>query len=103
MFNTNPLSRRSVLTGWADNPWVLGAYANATPGHYGARADLAKPLAERLFLAGEAVAGSYKMLCHGAYMSGEVVAAVYEDHRFARERNEDTPETWFRREIIELA
>ena len=33
-----------------------------------------KPLAERLFFAGEAVAGPYKMLCSGAYMSGEVVA-----------------------------
>ena len=62
------------LTGWADNPWTLGAYAAATPGHYGARADLAKPLAERLFFAGEAVAGPYIMLCSGAYMSGETVA-----------------------------
>jgi monoamine oxidase len=74
MFNTNPLSRRSVLTGWAHNPWTLGAYTAATPGHYGARADLAEPLGERLFFAGEAVAGPYKMLCSGAYMSGEVVA-----------------------------
>ena len=62
------------LTGWANNPGTLGAYAAATPGHYVARADLAKPLAEQLFFAGEAVAGPYKMLCSGAYMSGEVVA-----------------------------
>jgi monoamine oxidase len=62
------------LTGWAHDPWTLGAYAAATPSHYGARADLEKPLAERLFFAGEAVAGPYKMLCSGAYMSGEVVA-----------------------------
>ncbi len=62
------------LTGWGLNPWTLGAYAAAIPGHYGARADLAKPLAERLFFAGEAVAGPYKMLCSGAYMSGEAVA-----------------------------
>ena len=62
------------LTGWAENPWTLGAYAAATPGHYGARADLAKPLAERLFFAGEAVAAPYMMLCSGAYMSGEAVA-----------------------------
>ncbi len=62
------------LTGWADNPWTLGAYAAATPGHHGARADLAKPLADRLFFAGEAVAGPYIMLCSGAYMSGETVA-----------------------------
>ncbi len=62
------------LTGWADNPWTLGAYASATPGHYGARAELAKPLADRLFFAGEAVAAPYIMLCSGAYMSGEAVA-----------------------------
>jgi monoamine oxidase len=62
------------LTGWGLNPWTLGAYAAATPGNFGARADLAKPLAERLFFAGEAVAGPYKMLCSGAYMSGEAVA-----------------------------
>ena len=62
------------LTGWAGNPWVYGAYAAATPGHYGARAELAKPLADRLFFAGEAVAGPYIMLCSGAYMSGEAVA-----------------------------
>ena len=62
------------LTGWADNPWTYGAYAAATPGHYGARAELAKPIADRLFFAGEAVAGPYIMLCSGAYMSGEAVA-----------------------------
>jgi len=62
------------LTGWAKNPWTLGAYAAATPGHYSARTDLKKPIADRLFFAGEAVAGSYIMLCSGAYMSGERVA-----------------------------
>jgi monoamine oxidase len=62
------------LTGWAENPWTLGAYAAAAPGHYGARAELAKPLADRLFFAGEAVAAPYMMLCSGAYMSGEAVA-----------------------------
>jgi monoamine oxidase len=62
------------LTGWGENPWVLGAYAAAIPSHYGARAELAKPLADRLFFAGEAVAAPYMMLCSGAYKSGEAVA-----------------------------
>ena len=44
------------------------------PGHHGARAELAKPLAERLFFAGEAVATPYVTLCHGAYQSGQDVA-----------------------------
>ncbi len=62
------------LTGWADNPWTLGAYAAARPGQYGARAELAKPIADRVFFAGEAVATPYVQLCGGAYMSGEAVA-----------------------------
>ena len=62
------------LTGWAENPWTLGAYAAAVPGHYGARAELAKPLGERVFFAGEAVAVPYVQLCGGAYLSGEAVA-----------------------------
>jgi len=62
------------LTDWAENPWTLGAYATAKPGHYNARAELAKPVADRVFFAGEATAGPYIMLCSGAYMNGEVVA-----------------------------
>lgn len=63
------------LTGWADNPWTLGAYAAAMPGYHSARSELARPIADRLFFAGEAVAGPYIMLCSGAYMSGEKVAS----------------------------
>ena len=62
------------LTGWAENPWTRGAYAAAKPGHYGARAELAKPLGNRVFFAGEAVAVPYVQLCGGAYLSGEAVA-----------------------------
>jgi monoamine oxidase len=62
------------LTGWASNPWTRGAYAAVRPGHYGARADLAKPLGDRLFFAGEAVGVPYVQLCSGAYTSGENTA-----------------------------
>ncbi len=62
------------LTGWAGDPWTRGAYATARPGHYEARARLAEPLGDRLFFAGEAVAGAYVALCGGAYMSGKAVA-----------------------------
>lgn len=62
------------LTGWAGNPWTMGAYAVARPGHYEARARLAEPVGDRLFFAGEALAGAYVTLCGGAYMSGEAVA-----------------------------
>jgi len=65
---------RGHLTGWAEDPLTLGAYAAARPGHHGAREDFARPLAERIFFAGEAVAGAHITLCGGAYMSGEKVA-----------------------------
>ena len=62
------------LTGWAENPWTYGAYAAARPGHYDARAGLARSLDDRLFFAGEAVAIPYVQLCGGALISGESVA-----------------------------
>ncbi len=62
------------LTDWADNPLVRGAYAAARPGQYGAREQLARPLGNRVFFAGEAVAGAYVALCGGAYLSGEKIA-----------------------------
>lgn len=62
------------LTGWAENPWTLGAYAAATPGYHGARAELAKPVGDRIFFAGEAVATPYMQLCGGAYLSGQKAA-----------------------------
>lgn len=65
---------RGYLTGWAQNPWTHGAYAAARPGHHGARADLAQPIGDRVFFAGEAVAAPYYQLCGGAYLSGDAVA-----------------------------
>lgn len=62
------------LTGWASDPLTLGAYASASPGHHGARAELARPLGNRVFFAGEAMAGANITLCGGAYLSGEAVA-----------------------------
>jgi len=62
------------LTGWAENPWTYGAYAAAIPGHYDAREALSKPLGDRIFFAGEAVAQPYVQLCGGAYLSGQAVA-----------------------------
>ena len=62
------------LTGWAGNPLTMGAYAAPRPGHYGARDELARPLGDRVYFAGEAVAGAYVALCGGAYLSGEAVA-----------------------------
>lgn len=62
------------LSEWETNPLTLGAYSAARPGHFAARADLARPLGERVFFAGEAVANPYVALCSGAHLSGEQVA-----------------------------
>ena len=62
------------FTDWANDPWVLGAYASERPGRNGARAALGEPIDERLFLAGEALAGTYAVTCGGANISGTRVA-----------------------------
>ena len=61
------------LTRWAENPWTLGAYAAAKPGHHDARDALAKSVGNRVFFAGEAVATPYMQLCGGAFLSGQSV------------------------------
>jgi monoamine oxidase len=65
---------RALLTDWARSPLTRGAYSAALPGHFGARAELARPLAERIFFAGEALAGPLVQTCGGAYLSGMQVA-----------------------------
>jgi monoamine oxidase len=58
------------FTQWANDPDMRGAYAHQRPGAARARNELAKPLAERLFFAGEATAGGMSMTCGGAFNSG---------------------------------
>lgn len=65
---------RGHMTGWADDPLTLGAYAAARPGCHAARADLAQPLGGRVFFAGEASSGDYPALMSGAHLSGEAAA-----------------------------
>ncbi|MDE0852543.1 MAG: NAD(P)/FAD-dependent oxidoreductase [Yoonia sp.] len=64
---------KGVMTDWATNPLTLGAYAAAKPGRFEARTALATPLGDRVFFAGEAVAGRYKALMSGAHMSGDFI------------------------------
>lgn len=65
---------RGRMTGWADDPLTLGAYAAARPGRYAARAALGQPLGQRVFFAGEALGGAYPALLSGAHLSGEAAA-----------------------------
>ena len=62
------------MTRWASNPWVRGAYSAALPGKFAARAEIARPIADRLFFAGEAMAGPFTQTSGGAVLSGEAKA-----------------------------
>jgi monoamine oxidase len=65
---------RSMMTNWGAEPTVRGAYAAARPGRAKARDILAEPVAEKLYFAGEALAGPLIQTCGGARLSGEKVA-----------------------------
>ena len=65
---------RGQMTGWDSNPYTLGSYGAARPGHHFDRYEIAKPLGERVFFAGEAMALPYAALCGGAYLNGIKIA-----------------------------
>ena len=65
---------RSMMTNWGAEPSVRGAYAAARPGRAQARDILAVPINERIYFAGEALAGPLIQTCSGARLSGEKVA-----------------------------
>ena len=69
-----PRIGRSLMTNWAGERRTRGAYASARPGRAGARAPLATPVADRLFFAGEALAGALMQTAGGARLSGEATA-----------------------------
>jgi monoamine oxidase len=59
-----------VETAWAIDPWSLGSYSHALPGHADARAVLAAPVDGRLLFAGEATHPAFFSTAHGAWESG---------------------------------
>jgi len=65
---------RSIATAWSTDPWTLGSWACALPGQVQQRASLQRPVAERLFFAGEATVYGGQGTCHGAYHSGILAA-----------------------------
>lgn len=70
--------RRAVthgtMTNWSAERHVRGAYAAARPGRVQAREVLKRPVGERIWFAGEALAGGLKQTAAGARLSGEAVA-----------------------------
>ncbi|MDX5350874.1 MAG: FAD-dependent oxidoreductase [Paracoccaceae bacterium] len=63
-----------TMTNWSAERHVRGAYAAARPGKAHARDVLARPVGERIWFAGEALAGGLKQTAGGARLSGEAVA-----------------------------
>lgn len=63
-----------AATLWGADPWSLGAYSYARPGHADARARLAAPVESRIFLAGEATSKTFQGTAHGAWIEGERAA-----------------------------
>ncbi|WP_423289466.1 flavin monoamine oxidase family protein [Neotabrizicola sp. VNH66] len=61
-----------IMTNWAAERWTRGAYAAARPGRAGARAVLAQPVGDRIWFAGEALAGALMQTAAGARLSGEI-------------------------------
>lgn len=62
------------MTEWATNPLTKGAYSVQRPGTLGARKELGRPIADKLFFAGEAMGGERAALANGAYDNGKKVA-----------------------------
>lgn len=59
------------VTRWGQNPWTLGAYSAALPGMSKMHAELAKPVDDRVFFAGEACGPpEFNGSLPGAFVSG---------------------------------
>ena len=59
------------ITRWATDPFAFGSYSfNAVGASWKTREQLAQPVADRLFFAGEATSVEYPSTVHGAYLSG---------------------------------
>ncbi|WP_370399463.1 FAD-dependent oxidoreductase [Sulfitobacter sp. JB4-11] len=61
---------KGFATDWATNPLNHGAHAAIRPGTHGVHKKLARPVAEKLFFAGEAMGRSRSALVDGALNSG---------------------------------
>ena len=72
LFGSEIRTRLSPLaaSAWQSDPYALGSYSYALPGHADDRARLAEPVDGRLFFAGEACSPNFFSTAHGAYETG---------------------------------
>jgi monoamine oxidase len=68
--------KEASFPAWWTDPFARGAYSICDPGHETARDALARPVAARLFIAGEATAGGGAMTVGGATLAGRAAAAA---------------------------
>lgn len=68
--------RPLATSAWRADPLIGGAWSHALPGHRAARTDLATPLDDRIFFAGEACATDDVGTAHGAHATGVAAAAA---------------------------
>jgi monoamine oxidase len=60
----------TATSGWGTTPTIRGAYAAAMPGMAELRADLGRPIWDRVYFAGEATSPEFFTTCHGAWETG---------------------------------
>ena len=64
----------ALATAWGSDPFSLGSYSAALPGHADSRLQLAAPVSGQLLFAGEACAVHHFGTLHGAWLSGVAAA-----------------------------
>ena len=75
-----------TMTNWSAERYARGGYAAARPGKAHAREVLKDPVGDRIWFAGEALAGGLKQTAGGARLSGEAAAGqialrlAHQDH-----------------------
>ncbi|MBE7437485.1 MAG: FAD-dependent oxidoreductase [Spirochaetales bacterium] len=75
MFGKLPAVKGFLLSSWSRDPFALGSYSHIPPGaSFADYKHLARPVAERLFFAGEATHEDYPATVHGAFLSGKRAA-----------------------------
>lgn len=82
-----PEPEAALVARWGSDPWTRGSYSYLPVGTRPAeRLRLAAPVAERVFLAGEATSRDYSGTAPGAFLTGERAAAQAADAGRAGER-----------------
>ncbi|MEX1108783.1 MAG: NAD(P)/FAD-dependent oxidoreductase [Dongiaceae bacterium] len=66
---------RTIVTAWNGDPWTKGSYSAAQPGQAHQRAELGRPVDDRLFFAGEATSTNFMSTAQGAYLTGIAAAS----------------------------